>query len=93
MNVKFSEERSSEDTSVATKRSLATAESGSFPIHSVQLLLRSEIPERVKLEAKRKTPAMRAVEGRCCPGIKKERARIGSRYGRWAKMLTPDEEA
>jgi hypothetical protein len=86
----FSEERSSEDTSVATRSSLATAEKGSFPIHSEPLVLRSWIPE--KLEARRKAPAMRAVEGRCCPGTRRERARRGMRYGRWLEILSPDVE-
>lgn len=90
MTDKFSEEISSEDTSVATRSSLATAEKGSFPIHSVQLVLRSWIPER--LDVRRKAPAMRAVEGRCCPGIRRETARRGTRYGRLLEILSPEEE-
>jgi hypothetical protein len=84
------EERSSEEMSVATKRSLAAAENGSSPIHWAQVLLRSWIPEKVRHEVRRKAPAMRAVvmgEVRCCSGIRSERARSGMRYGRWAEIL------
>jgi len=86
----FSEERSSEDTTVATRSSLATAEKGSLPSHSLLLVLRSWIPKR--LEVMRKAPAMRAVEGWFCPGIKRERARRGRRYSRWLEILSPEEE-
>ena len=84
------EERSSEEMSVATKRSFAAAENGSPPIHWAQVLLRSWMPERVRPEVRRKVPAMRAVvrgEVRCCSGIRSERARSGMRYGRWTEML------
>jgi hypothetical protein len=81
-------DRSSEEMSVATKRSFAVAENGSFPIHSVHAALTSWKPGRVRLEVRRKAPAMRAVgraETRCCAGSKKESAR---RYGRWAERLS-----
>jgi hypothetical protein len=93
MTERLSDETSSEEMSVATKRSFAAAENGSFPVHWVQVLLRSWMPEKVKLEARRKKPAMRAIvmgEVRCCPGIKNERARSGMRYGRWAEILSPE---
>jgi hypothetical protein len=90
MTERLIEERSSEEMSVATRRSFAAAENGSPPIHSAQVLLRSWIPEKVRYEVRRKAPAMRAVvrgEERCCSGIRSERARNGMRYGRWAEIL------
>jgi len=90
MTERLIEERSSEEMSVATKRSFAAAENGSSPIHWAQVLLRSWIPEKVRHEVRRKAPAMRAVvmgEVRCCSGIRSERARSGMRYGRWAEIL------
>lgn len=93
MTERLREERSSEEMSVATRVSFAVAKRGSFPIHSVQVLLRSWMPEKAKLEVRRKAPAMRAVvsEVRCCPGTRSERARSGMRYGRWAEILSPEE--
>jgi hypothetical protein len=92
MTERLSEERSSEEMSVAIKRSFAVAENGSFPIHSVQAVLTSCMPEKVRLVV-RKEPAMSAVvreEVRCCPGIRSERARSGTRYDRWAEIFSPE---
>jgi hypothetical protein len=85
MTERLSEERSSEEMRVATKSSFAVAENGSFPIHSVQAVLTSWMPEKVRLVVRRKEPAMSAVvrgEVQCCPGTRSERARSGMRYGR-----------
>jgi hypothetical protein len=93
MTERLSVDRSSEEMSVATKSSFAVAENRSSPIHSVQAALAFWRPGRVKLEARRKAPAMRAVvrvEVQCCPGIRRERARSGIRYGRWAERLIPE---
>ncbi len=93
MTGRLSDERRSEEMSVATRASFAVAENGSFPIHAVQVLLKSWIPGKVKLEVRRKAPAKRAVVRgvvRCCSGSRRERARSGIRYGRWADRLNPE---
>jgi len=93
MTGRLSEERRSEEMSVATRASFAVAENESFPIHAVQVLLKSWIPGKVKLEVRRKAPAKRAVVRgvvRCCSGSRRERARRGMRYGRWADRLNPE---
>jgi len=93
MTERLSEERSSEEMSVATRASFAAAANGSFPIHAVQVLLRSWVPGRVRLEVRMKAPAKRAVVRgvlRCCSGSRSERARSGMRYGRWAERLSPE---
>ena len=61
MTERLSEERISEEMSVATRASFAAAANGSFPIHEVQMLLRSWMPGRERLEVRRKAPAKRAV--------------------------------
>ena len=93
MTERLTEDRSSEEMSAATKRSFAAAENGSFPTHSVQAVLTLWIPRKVKLEVRRKEPAMSAGvrrEVRCWPGIRSERARSGMRYGRWAEIFSPE---
>ena len=93
MTERLTEDRSSEEMSAATKRSFAAAEKGSFPSQSVQAVLRLWIPRKVKLEVRRKEPAMSAGvrrEVRCWSGIRSERARSGMRYGRWAEIFSPE---
>jgi hypothetical protein len=90
---RLTEERSSEERSAATRRSFAAAEKGSFPTHAVQAVLMLWMPREVKLEVRKKEPAMSAGvrrEVRCWPGIRSERERSGMRYGRWAEILSPE---